>query len=300
MAPRPHILVVNGRKVWQPVFVIGAPHSGTDLVGRVIKHSPGFHLTIGQDAVQSVVYAFARSPSIQRGRTDAAATVLRDAFAQAWQVTPHCCLTCSPVCREAGQVTGPACCVAERDILRYGDASPDLMYCADALLDAFADAKLLQIIRDGRDVVAAMLADPLTLGWFKPGMANVESEFPNPFFGIETEQDLAIWPELSTAGKCAMRWRGSVRAMARLRTALSAERLTTLRYENLIRHPVATANGISDFVGDAIRPIQARSGRRDGTRNAEPGSWRRALTPAQLSDVESVAGTDLRRVGYAD
>ncbi len=37
--------------------------------------------------MQSVVYAFARSPSIQRGRSEAAATVLRDAFAQAWQVT---------------------------------------------------------------------------------------------------------------------------------------------------------------------------------------------------------------------
>jgi len=145
------------------------------------------------------------------------------------------------VCRDAGQVTGPACCVAERDIVRYGDASPDLMYCADVLVDAFADAKLLQIIRDGRDVVAAMLADPLTLSWFKPGMANVETEFPNPFFGIETEHDLAIWPELSTAGKCAMRWRGSVRAMAKLRSALSAEQLTTLRYENAVRHPAATA-----------------------------------------------------------
>ena len=28
-APRPHILVVNGRKVRQPVFVFGAPSSGT-------------------------------------------------------------------------------------------------------------------------------------------------------------------------------------------------------------------------------------------------------------------------------
>ena len=64
------------------------------------------------------------------------------------------------------------------------------MYCADALVDAFTDARLVQIIRDGRDVVAAMLADPQSLGWFKPGMANVETEFPNPFFGIETEQDL--------------------------------------------------------------------------------------------------------------
>jgi hypothetical protein len=298
MPPRPHILVVNGRKVRQPVFVIGAPHSGTDLLGRAIKQSPGFHLTIGQDAVQSVVYAFARSPSIPRGRSDAAATVLRDAFAQAWQVTAHGCLTCSPTCREAGRVSGPGPCVDERDITRYGDASPDLMYCAEALVDAFADARLVQVIRDGRDVVAGMLADPLTLGWFKPGMVNVQTEFPNPFLGIETEHDLAVWPELSTAAKCAMRWRGSVRAMARLRTALAADQLTTLRYEDVVRHPAATAAAVSGFVGSSVAPVQVRTGRRDGASLGEPGAWRRLLTQAQLSDVESVAGPDLRRVGY--
>lgn len=89
MAPRPHILVVNGDKVRQPVFIIGAPFSGVDLLARALKSSPGFHVTIGQRSVLSVVYAFARSPSIQRGHGEAAATVLRDAFAQAWQVTAH-------------------------------------------------------------------------------------------------------------------------------------------------------------------------------------------------------------------
>jgi hypothetical protein len=29
-----------------------------------------------------------------------------------------------------------------------------------------------------------------------------------------------------------------------------------------------------------------------------PGGWRRVLTAQQLADVEQVAGTDLRRVGY--
>ena len=99
MAPRPHILVVNGRKVRQPVFVIGAPHSGADLLARALKQSSGFHITVGQRSVMSVVYAFARSPSIQRGRGEAAATVLRDAFAQAWQVTPHGCMACSQAAR---------------------------------------------------------------------------------------------------------------------------------------------------------------------------------------------------------
>ncbi len=297
MPPRPHILVVNGRKVRQPVFIISAPHSGADLVGRAFKRSRGFHLTIGQEAVQGVVYAFARSPSIQRGRSDAAATVLRDAFAQAWQVTAHGCLTCSPACRDAGQVTGPASCVAERDIVRYGDASPDLMYCAETLVDAFADAKLVQIVRDGRDVVAAMLADNQSLAWFKPGMANVETEFPNPFFGIESEQDLVSWPDLTLAGKCALRWRGSVRAMARLRSTMSAGQLTTLRYEHLIRHPAATAAALSDFVGDAVGPVLVPGPADPGP---GPGAWQRQLSAAQLTEIESVAGTDLRRVGYGE
>jgi Sulfotransferase family len=300
MPPRPHILVVNGRKVSQPVFAIGAPHSGADLLGRALKRSRGFHITIGQESVQKLVYAFARSPSIQRGRSDAAATVLRDAFAQAWQVTAHGCLTCSSFCRESGGVTGPQCCVSERGIVRYGDASPDLMYCADALVDAFGDARLVQIVRDGRDVVAAMLADPLALAWFRPGMVNVETEFPNPFFGIETEQDLAMWPELGVAGKCAMRWRGSVRAMARLRTALSAEQLTTLRYEDMVAHPARTASGVSGFVGDHVDPVAVRNSRRQALPGAEPGCWRRALTSAQLAEIDLVAGQDLRRVGYAD
>ena len=299
MTARPHILVVNGRKVRQPVFVIGAPHSGADLLGRALKQSPGFHVTMGHGSVLDVVYAFARSPSIQRGRGEAAATVLRDAFAQAWQVTPHACLTCSAACREAGGVGGAGACMADRDIVRYGDASPDLMYCADALVAAFADARIVQIVRDGRDVVAAMLSDTEAMAWFEPGAANVENEFPDPFFGIEAETDLAAWPGLSPAGKCAMRWRGTIRMMARLRSRLAAEQLTTLRYEQVIRQPDATAAAISGFVGADVGPVKVRErGRRLAGHPPAPGGWRRVLTARQLADVEQVAGTDLRRVGY--
>jgi hypothetical protein len=298
MAPRPHILVVNGRKVRQPVFIIGAPHSGADLLARALKSSPAFHITIGQRSVMSVVYAFARSPSIQRGRGEAAATVLRDAFAQAWQITAHGCLGCSAACRDAAGVNGIGTCVEERDIRRYGDATPDLMYCAEGLVDAFTDARLVQIIRDGRDVVAAMLADAESLAWFKPGVANVDSEFPNPFFGIETEADLAAWPGLSLAGKCAMRWRGAVRAMARLRTSMPPERLTTLRYEQVLRQPAAAARAISGFIEAEVPAPEVKARGRGGVGSIAAGGWRRALSPQQAGDVEKVAGMDLRRVGY--
>ncbi len=293
MPPRPYILVVNGRKVRQPVFVISAPHSGADLLARALKRTPGFHFTIGQPAVLSVVYAFARNPSIQQGRGEAAATVMRDAFAQAWQVTAHACLTCLPACRQARATSTGGTCVDEREITRYGDASPELMYCAEALVDAFPDARLVQIIRDGRDVVAAMLADPESLAWFKRGVANVETEFPNPFFGVETDADLAAWPKLSAAGKCAMRWRGTVHKMARLRSSLSADQLTTFRYEQVIREPQAAATALSDFVGAPVDRIEVPT-------RQTAGSWRRALAPVQRSEVEKVAGQQLRRVGYGD
>jgi hypothetical protein len=296
MPVRPHILVVNGRKVRQPVFVIGAPHSGTDLLARALKQSPGFHVTIGQRAVASVVHAFARSPSIQRGRGEAAVTVLRDAFAQAWQVSPYGCMACSPPCRAAGSVTGAGVCVAERDITRYGDGSQDLIYCADGLVDAFPDARIVQIIRDGRDVVAGMLADSAVLSALRPGIANVENEFPNPFFGIETREDLTAWPGLSLAAKCALRWRGSVRQMARLRSSMTAEQLTTFRYEEVIRHPRAAAGVVSDFIGAKIAAIPLDGGAPGLP--VEAGGWRRLLSPVQISEVEQVAGTDLRRVGY--
>ena len=92
----------------------------------------------------------------------------------------------------------------------------DLMYCAEGLVDAFPDARIVQIIRDGRDVVAAMLADAESLAWFKPGVANVESEFPNSFFGIEGVDLAAAACHSRGSARCA--GAGSVRTMARLRS----------------------------------------------------------------------------------
>ena len=147
-----HILVVNSRSVRQPVFVVGAPHSGADLIGRALKASATFHVTMGQPSVLRVVYAFARRPSMHEGRTQAAATVIRDAFAQGWQVTPHACLECTRQCRAAGGLAADAVgpCAEVRGLERFGDASPDLIYCAEALTCAFPDARIVQVIRDGR------------------------------------------------------------------------------------------------------------------------------------------------------
>jgi hypothetical protein len=55
--------------------------------------------------VLRTVYGFARRPSMYQGRTQTATTVIRDAFAQGWQVTPPSCLECR---RNAGPRPGSA------------------------------------------------------------------------------------------------------------------------------------------------------------------------------------------------
>jgi hypothetical protein len=296
MPPR-HILIVNARNVTRPVFVIGAPHSGAESVGRALKLSPGFHVTIGKQAVLQAVYGFARRPSLYNGRGDAAASVMRDAFAQAWQLGPTSCLECAPQCRSAAGLQPPEVgpCAEQRGLSRFGDASPDLAYCAEALVAAFPDALIIQVVRDGRDCVAAMLTDQVAMSWFRPGVVNIDVEFPNPFYGVETESDRLGWPGLSPTGKCALRWRGAIRLAARLHKELPEDQLKTLRYEDMARDPGTAAVALTDFTGSKIAAPVTPSTKRA---KQEGSDWRRALSYGQLTDLEMVAGEELRRLGY--
>jgi Sulfotransferase family len=296
MPPR-HILIVNARNVTQPVFVIGAPHSGAESVGRALKISPGFHVTIGQQAVLQAVYGFARRPSLYGGRGDAAAAVIRDAFAQGWQLGSTTCVECTPQCRSAAglrpEEAGP--CAELRGLSRFGDASPDLTYCVEALVAAFPDALIVQVVRDGRDSVAAMLKDQVAMSWFRPSVVNIETEFPNPFYGVEDESDRFQWPSLSDAAKCALRWRGAIRIAARLRRTLPGDQLKTLRYEDMARNPGTAAAMLTEFTRSTIAAPVTPSTKRV---KLEQNEWRRILSYSQLADVEKVAGEELRRLGY--
>ncbi|WP_046468156.1 sulfotransferase [Allosalinactinospora lopnorensis] len=291
MKQQPYILVVNGTKVRRPVFVLGAPHSGVNLIAQALRRTPGFHLGSITPGVLNAVYAIARRPSLAEENASGTATLLRDAFAEAWQLTPLTCPRCPTKRVPARKAAEP--CRHAREVTRFGDASPDLLYCAKALSTAFEDAVFVQIIRDGRDVTADMLSDDHSLTWFRPSLANLDHELPNPFFGIETESERADYQGLSTAAKCAMRWRGAVRLSAQLHGVLDPRQLMTLRYEDLAGGEVEAAERLREFTGTRVSA-------KDLVRSKSPdiGSWRSRLTTEQCSDVKSVARVELSRLGY--
>lgn len=291
MRPPPHILVVNGIKVRRPVFLLGAPHSGADLLARALKRSPGFHVTMGRASVAHVVYAFARKPSITR--SSGSARVLRDSLAESWQVLPGACGQCSATCREAGGVVGSAPCVSTGSVTRFGDASPDLLYSASVLHSAFPDARFVQLIRDGRDVAVDMLADPSCLAWFKPVMLSEDTEFPNPFLGVKRDEHRDQWKGMATAGKCALRWRSAIRLSATLRRDLPAEQLLTLRYEDLVLQPAEAVASLSSFLETRVSKVALY-----GRLVPKVGSWRTRLRQGDLEIVQKIAKEELSRLGY--
>lgn len=287
----PHILVVNGIKVRRPVFLLGAPHSGADLLGRALKRSPGFHVTLGRPCVAHVVHAFARKPSISR--STGATRVLRDALAESWQVLRGSCGQCADTCREAGGVTGLGPCVATNTVTRFGDASPDLLYSAPVLQQAFPDARFVQLIRDGRDVTVDMLADPGCLAAFKPAMLSEGTEFPNAFLGVNRDEHRDRWKGMPAAGKSALRWRSAVRLSASLRRDLPADQLLTVRYEDLVLRPAQAVASLSEFLETRVSKVALY-----GTHVPKVGSWRTRLRKEDLELVEKVAREELTRLGY--
>ncbi|GAA5067450.1 hypothetical protein HNP84_005641 [Thermocatellispora tengchongensis] len=294
MRPPTHILVVNGIKVRRPVFVLAAPHSGADLLARVLKRSPGFHVTMGRQSVSDVIHMFARRPSIMnRNGGGGAARVLRDALAESWQIVPGACRECGDSCRTAGGVTGYSSCADASSVTRFGDASPDLIYSVTVLRRAFPDARFVQLIRDGRDVAADMMADPDCLAWFKPARLSDETEFPNAFLGLNKDEHVPRWQRMPTAGKCALRWRSAVRLSAALRQDLPRDQLLTLRYEDLIASPKKSLAAVSEYLQAQV-PETALYG--NGA--SRVGGWRSRLRPEDLTLFEKVAGEELTRLNY--
>jgi hypothetical protein len=108
-----------------------------------------------------------------------------------------------------------------------------------------------------------------------------------------------MWPRLSPAARCALRWRWTVRLAARLHHSLPADQLKTIRYESLLSRPDDTLAELSRFAGTTVSAAQvrdeARSSRQRGRARRPPGP---ELSSEDADQVDKLAGEELRRLGY--
>ena len=141
---------------------------------------------------------------------------------------------------------------------------------AQRLLQAFPEAKVLHLVRDGRNTALSMSQH---IGFRMALLCGQQSEFlgVDPFESDNrseeedlTEELAALLPERFSreafqrfdlpAALCGHHWSGEIVTGLQVLHALPAEQLLTLRYEDLLAHPLATIERIDAFFDGSEHP----------------------------------------------
>jgi hypothetical protein len=164
---------------------------------------------------------------------------------------------------------------------RWGDKTPAYIGHVDRLATIWPDARFVVLVRDGRDVALSVMGVP-----FGP----------------------------NNAWAAARSWAGAIR-QGREAAARHPGRVLEVRYEDLVSQPAETVAAVCDFLELEYAPDMLAIEQTDrskvvedqagwftnvwaGITTAAVGKWRAELTPRQVDVFESVAGDELRALGY--
>jgi len=170
-----------------------------------------------------------------------------------------------------------------------GEKTPDYVRYLPFLHALFPDARIIHIIRDGRDVALSMLE------WARADKGPGK---------------LALWLEAPVA-VCALWWRWQVETGRRDGAQLPPGLYREVWYENLVLHPGETLRSLAVFLSlpfahemvsfheGKTRPDPQLSAK-EAWLPATPGlrDWRKEMPPRDLELFEAIAGDLLSELGY--
>jgi hypothetical protein len=270
-SPRRTLRSVDPR-LHQPIFILGAPRSGTTFLGSQIGMVPeiSYHF---EPRLTKAAAAF-----VDQGLWSerAATRVFRGNYSALLLAGLH-----------GG--------------LRFAEKNPENCFIIPFLARTFPDAVFVSIVRDGRDAAVSLAEKPWlaadTAGSGRRGRGGQEWG-PVPRFWVEPHRRTEF-TEVTDLERAIWCWRRFTEAASEGLAELPAERHHDVRYESLVTDPDGAAEPLADFLelsGDSRRIL------RDALRTADPGSVGRfrARTDPELDLMHKQAGTLLSELGYAD
>jgi hypothetical protein len=256
----------------EPVFIIGAPRSGTTFLGDCIGSLPGVsyhHEPVATKTAGRYVYGGEWSEAL-------AGRFFRLVYA--WLMRIH----------------------LDGD-LRFAEKTPSNAFIVRFLARTFPDSRFVHIIRDGRDAALSHARTPWLAERSRDSGKIDTAGYPfGPYarFWVEPARRVEF-ETTSDLHRAAWAWRRHTEAALEQAAALGPDRYHEIRYETLVRDPVGEAERLSAFLGldDAASRsclIEAAS----GADASSVGGWRTRLDIEQLTVVQAEAGTLLARLGY--
>lgn len=263
------------------LFVFGAARSGTTILNNLLYR----HFGYGMGPEGTFIASWARrlprygdlgeDANLRRLVADLSECrmlhiVRRRYRHNPFDVTPELILNKLRQRSYAGVVYAIFECMAElQGCKRVGNKNPDYGRQFPVLHRLFpTQAKYLCIVRDGRDVALSILK----MRW-----------------------------GLSSSYIAAKAWSESLIALAAMQQQLGPDRLHVLSYENLLRNPRATLEGVRDFLGvpDGEAGVEEAAVEiLSGAKSANFNKWRREMSTHDLRMFEGQAGQWLEKYGY--
>jgi Sulfotransferase family len=258
-------------RLHRPVFIIGAPRSGTTFLGSCIGRMPeiSYHM----------------EPRL----TKAAARCVHDG---SWSER-----RCAAVFR----ISYSALLLTALDGgRRFAEKNPENSFVVPFLARALPDAQFVHIIRDGRDVAVSHAEKPWladeSAGSGRRGRGG-QLWGPQPRWWVEHDRR-EEFAAASHIVRSAWSWRRFTEAALDGLASLPPGRVTEVRYESLVSDPDGAAGRLAGFLGAAEAGQAALLEGLAGARRSSVGRWRRNLSEHERADVEREIGSLLARLGY--
>ena len=272
-----------------PVFIVGAPRSGTTLMAVLLdRHS---NISIGPETqffTEFIPQNWAeKQPETHEQLVDSALAFKRiaDFSFDRDQLLHHFKnydLTVANLLRAIIEVHA-----MRNSKSRPGEKSPQHLQHVPMILDHIPEAKILCVLRDGRDVVRSLMETP----WAIPN---------NP-------RRLRLF---------CIRWNDAVERTVYYKKTLSPDRFMIVKFEDVLRQPRPELERICNFLGEEfeetqLEPAQPSSvipgwekqWKSKASEMLDSGrieAWRKSSDQKQIWIMNSMMGTMLERMGYKD
>jgi len=271
-----------------PVFVLGAPRSGTTLLYHMLLSSGQFAIYMSETHVFNLV-----GPRFGNLAHEANRRKLLDVWLRSFQfkrsgLNPErFAATIMKDCRSEGEFLRIFMeQIAEQQGLDcWAECTPEHLLYLKQIKLALPDAKIIHIIRDGRDVALSEIRQ----GWIQP----------------------LPWDRAQRLSVSGLYWEWLVRKGREDGRRIAPDYME-VRFEELVRNPRAVLPGISSFIGQTldyetmlknavgtVRVPNTSFAKDFENKGFDPvARWKNELAPEELRALESAIGPLLVELGY--